>query len=231
MKRQLWIVGLLGLAGCSRLNPDWCATSPCKGAGEVCDPRINTCVRVEAGAHDLTSDLSDSSFEKATASDLPRDRGRPDAVSPDRASHDAKPVCLGAQDGWACQAGVAVVCAEAGASQERKCPQGLCSDGHCQLPATNLRTCTSSADCYPWVCTLLLDGGYPKRYCAAGVGGSSSPTPCNSGFDCATGLCTQQGLCYHACNDSHQCPSSYSCSSASVMVEGIKVSANSCAPN
>jgi hypothetical protein len=59
---------ILAAAGCSRLNPDWCAERASCGPNQYCDPHTNTCRQQEAGA-------PDSSGLDAGADTLPPDRG------------------------------------------------------------------------------------------------------------------------------------------------------------
>ncbi len=213
-------LGLLA-AGCSRLNPAWCDKQGRCAPGERCEPSTNTCVRLEseAGGPDVWP-LGDGRPGDGRPGDgRPADRGQ------DHASRDQHPdssPCAG-KSGWSCIGGAATLCSSDKLADQRRCPLGQCSSGHCSYPVLP-KACVSSKDCTgAWVCTLLLDASKaPKRVCAAPVTGTTPPATCASGLDCSTGLCTAGGQCYYACDVSTDCPANFACNSVDVSVEGVK---------
>ena len=209
-------------AGCRRLNPEWCASGTRCAPGEVCDPATNTCIRLEGGVKPEAR-LLDAPAEQRW--DLPR----ADHKAQDRGRDTHVESCGGASGGWVCAGGAAYQCSETSPIKRRLCPQGRCDDGHCLLPLAP-KTCKRNQDCVgpSMLCTVLLDGGQPKPFCAAAVIGLPAPATCTAGVDCASGLCTSSGQCYYACDAGADCPPSYTCQAITVDVEGVSASLKSC---
>jgi hypothetical protein len=216
MSRLLLGVTLaLMVAGCERLNPDWCKKPGRCPAGTTCDPTTNTCLGTPKDAR-VDSPVT-----------VDRRMGEP-VLQPDL-KPDAPIVCKG---GLICDNGAVATCREAGASSVvRNCPISGCADGHCLIPQ-GAKACTTNAVCptlpQQWVCTWLLDKGTPKQVCAQSVPGSELAVACTSGTECATGLCTLEGQCYHACNDGSQCALPRQCLDCTVDIEGVPKTVKSC---
>jgi hypothetical protein len=211
------------LAGCQRLNPDWCASGSRCAAGEVCDPGTNTCRRLEGGSP-AEARLKDGPASEQLVDTTPLDRSRTEGPRPDTKVE----LCGSATDGWVCAGGAAWQCTEASTILRRNCPLGHCANGHCELPGS-ASGCKRNADCKgSWICTALLESKLPKLVCAAPVLGLPSPAVCASGLECACGLCTSSGQCYYACDVVGDCPPPYLCKTVSVLVEGVSASLKSC---
>jgi hypothetical protein len=221
----------LGLAGCERLNPEWCARHARCAPGEICDPTTNTCQAREGGVGDARLDGRRDASSVDSGGDFARDREMERAPFQEGGPRDAPSgPCTPGPGGWGCLAGSAGFCGDGGFSRQRNCPLGECTSGHCQVPGSPTH-CTRNAQCSgQWRCTLLLSAGTTSSVCAAPVSGNASPGPCTTGLDCSTGLCTASSLCYYACDGDADCSNDHKCRTVNLLVEGVLASAKTCEP-
>jgi hypothetical protein len=141
---------------------------------------------------------------------------------------------------------VSGVCVNGKLLADRTCPtSSTCKAGYCQVPplappSTQGTACTSEVQCNflpntsDTSCEPFIVGGAAVWVCASRVGDGGSGASCTNGAECRSGYCIDSaGTCFRACSGSDtDCPvrngTRLKCRAATIRVEGVLVTANSC---
>jgi hypothetical protein len=151
--------------------------------------------------------------------------------------------CTSPNPNYAADAGGADLAKSCG----RTCPnRSECTSGYCSPPTPLVGTqlgercdanggpqqlqCMASAaanlSCQPFVNPT---GQEVRWFCDTSVGAGRGGTHCTRGNECRSGVCASGGTCFDGCQQNLEC-GGLTCRAVMITVEGVALTAKSCAP-
>jgi hypothetical protein len=202
---------LLGLAACTRANPDYV---PPSGDG---DADADADVDADADAD------TDADADADTDADA-------DADADGDVEGDADGDCAGDERGCSGDGGSTMRCEGGHLVVDRACPEpSACVDGVCD--ASDLDPCWSEDACRGGqVCAPMVNDDDPddlRRYCVDSVGSTDGGDDCAVGSECRSGVCAN-GECFRACFQDDDCPGPSDCGLVDVTVDGVSDTVSGC---